>query len=79
MSDEAFFYLADIETQTPLARFPYGTCRSGEQIVVFEKAIRARHRVDDPESGLVLHDNGHRPLPRKDWPSIQSDPRAPSG
>lgn len=58
-----YFYLADIETDEPLAIFSLEDCRSAIEANSLEARIRIQHGVDDPASGLVLRDSGSAPLP----------------
>ena len=57
-----YFYLADIDTDEPLAIFSLEDCRSALETNSFEARIRVQHGVDDPASGLVLRDSGSAPL-----------------
>jgi hypothetical protein len=61
-------YLVDIETEAVLAVFSLDDCDRELAAIAREKEIRARHRVDDPESGLALRDSLTRPLPPGPYP-----------
>jgi len=58
-----YFYLVDVETDQPIARFSVDGCETYAQLHALEARIRTRHNVDDPASGLALRDTAHHPLP----------------
>lgn len=77
MTPTRYLYLVDTARDELLRIYSLDHLASEIEINSYEARLRAKHAVDDPESGLALRDSETKPLHdellREAWQNVRSE------